>query len=236
MNYYESVSNKLKRLDINNIETNDIDAWKNNKKFRKIYNKLWLTDIQNINCGPVGIVPEKFPIVVKPIINLYGMSKGFKICYSLEEYNDYKPIGYFWMEYFEDINYNLDIILNNGKIINYLCLISKPENNGTFDYHYYYPEYKLSDENIYILEQNLQNYTGPINIEIIKDNIIECHLRLNGDSYFYNDKFFINLSKMIKEPLCNFEIKINLEIFYILPYFVKSNFNLDILNCLKPKW
>ena len=36
-------------------------------------NSMYICKYQNIPYAPVPITPKKFPVVVKPIINLYGM-------------------------------------------------------------------------------------------------------------------------------------------------------------------
>ena len=72
MYYYQDINELCHKLNINNIITNDIDAWSHHKNFRKIYNKLWLVEIQNVECAPIGIEPSTstYPIIIKPIINL----------------------------------------------------------------------------------------------------------------------------------------------------------------------
>lgn len=228
MNYYEDLNEICQRLKINNIVTNDIDAWNKHKNYKKIYNKLWLVELQNINCGPIGTEPDYYPIVIKPIINLYGMSRSFKIIKNQKEYLQNQVDGCFWMPYLSGKNFTIDLILDKGKIVNYYCLESEPSIEGTFKYHVYRPKYKLSDKIIKIIENNFIGYSGPMNIEIINDIIIEGHLRLNGDLYLYDDYFFKNLSKLIDNK--NYILKVNKKKIYLFPYFVDSTFNLKILN------
>ena len=246
MKIYENISNILDRLNINNIFFNDIDCWEHFKKDKVIYNKLWLAEIQNIDCGPIGTIPKKYPIVVKPIINLYGMSRSFKICHNENEYNNYQKDGCFWTPFFSGDNFNYDIIFDKGKIVYYNTLISKPSVNGTFDYHTLDNTIKLSNKNILLLQKYFMDYTGPMNIEIIQNNIIEGHLRLNGDCYIYDDNFFINLSNLIKGNKYKF-IELKKQI-YMFPYFVSYKFNKNFLskdeieiilrenNCLVINW
>jgi hypothetical protein len=229
MNYYTDLDARCKRLDITNIISNDIDAWEKNKIDKKIYNKLQLIESQNISCGPIGTMPDKYPIVIKPIINLYGMSRGFKIITNQEEYLNNQIDGSFWMPYLSGKNYTVDIIMNKGKILYYYCMESEPLIKGTFRYHVYRPKYKLSNKIISILEINHSKYTGPMNIEIINNTIIEGHLRLNGDLYLYDDNFLINLSKMINN--LDFELVVSKNIFYLFPYFINRKFNTDIIDC-----
>ena len=228
MKYYEDLNLICKRLNIKNIITNDIDAWTYHKKHRKIYNKLWLVETQEIDCGPIGTYPTSYPIIIKPIINLYGMSRGFKKINNKKEYFENQIDGSFWMPYLNGKNFTIDIVLEKGKIINYFCLESKPSINGTFEYHVYRPNYKLSTKIKNLIENNFIGYSGPMNIEIINEVIIEAHLRFNGDLYLYDDNFFLNLSNMIDNKKYN--LKVSKKKIYLIPYFVNSNFNLNILN------
>lgn len=228
MEYYQHLGKICDKLDINNIITNDIDAWQENKKHKKIYNKLWLVEQQKVPCGPIGTDVNKFPIIIKPIINLYGMSKGFMIINDEDTYYKNQNEGTFWMPYLKGKNYTIDLILDKGKIVGVYALESKPFYSGTFEYHVYRPNYKLSDKIIKLIEKNFKSYSGPMNIEVINDIIIEGHLRLNGDLYCYNDDFFINLSNLIDgKP---YELKVKKKKFYLFPYFVPGNFNLNILD------
>ena len=228
MKHYEDLNMVLKRLNINNIITNDIESWEIQRDHNKIYNKLWLIDCQNIDCGPIGTNPTQYPIIIKPIINLYGMSKGFKKIKDKEEYLKNQDDGTFWMPYFEGDNFTIDLIIDKGKIVGYYALESFPDINGTFKYHKYQPNYKLSDKNYKFIEDNLKGYSGPLNIEIINNNIIEAHLRLNGDYYLYDDNFIINLSRLISGD--NYNLNVSKKVFYLFPYFVDSSFKLEILN------
>ena len=227
MEYYEDLNDKIERLEIDFI-TNDFEAWEKNKENKKIYNKLWLVEKQNVPCGPIGTDPLNYPIIIKPIINLYGMSRGFKKINNKEEYYENQKDGHFWMPYLDGKHYTVDIILYNGKVIDSFFMESKPLTQGTFDYHVYLPELKLSEKITIFLEENFPTYSGAMNIEIINNIIIEGHLRLNGDCYIYKDKFFKNLNKLILNK--KFKLKVNKKKFYLFPYFVPSNFNINILN------
>ena len=118
---------------------NDNSAWLTFPDFRIIYNKLFLSEIQNLDSNPIPIIPRKFPVVIKPIINLSGMSKGYQKINSEEEYikitveNNFA--GYFYQPYFEGNQYNYDIIIKDGKILDYFCVESHPLDDGMFDYH-----------------------------------------------------------------------------------------------------
>ena len=220
MEYYEDINDRLERLSIDSIITNDIDAWEYYKEYKWIYNKLWLVEKQNIDCGPVGTSPTSYPIIIKPIINLFGMSKGFIRLNNLEEYNNNLNNGSFWMPFLSGKNYTIDVVLDKGKVVAYYGMESKPGKSGTFEYHKYKPYYNLPNRISKFIESIMKSYTGVMNIEIIDNIIIEAHLRLNGDCYIYDDNFFIQVDNMIANREYTFT-KYNNN-FYLFPFFVKK--------------
>lgn len=210
---------------------NDTSAYLTFDDYQIIYNKLFLSQIQNLDSNPIPIIPLKFPVVIKPIINLNGMSKGFYKVNSEEEYNklclDKNLAGCFYQSYLSGTQYNYDIIIRNGKILDYFCTISYPLEDGMFDYHEYIPKKKskhISEKNIKILEDLLEDYSGFINVEIIDDFIIEAHLRLNGDMFIFSDT---DCLKLVNFYLTNVYDKINIfDSIYFIPFFT-NNINID---------
>ena len=172
---------------------NDQEAWLRNPIHKVIYNKLWLSEIQNLLANPTPIIPFSFPVIVKPIINLDGMSKGFLKVNTKEEYNKISDLpGYFYQTYLNGLQYNFDIIMKNGRIIDSFCLESMPLKEGMFKYHKYI-EKRIPDNIKILLESVLDDYTGFLNIEVIDKYIIEAHLRLNGDLFIYKESDFDKL-------------------------------------------
>jgi len=220
MNHYEDINSILNRLHIDSIVTNDIDAWTTfkYKNYNKIYNKLWLIEAQNIECGPIGTVPNKYPIVIKPIINLYGMSKGYKKINSESDYYKNQNVGSFWMPYIKGRHYTIDIVFDKGVIIAYYALESKPSIHGTFKYHVYRPNYILNHTLKVFMQTHFDNYTGLMNIEVINNSIIEGHLRFNGDCYLYNDIFFKNIDCLMNGK--SYTLKVKKKKLYLFPFFI----------------
>ena len=222
------ISEKLLKINDKYIfPINDISAYLTFDDYQIIYNKLFLSQIQNLDSNPIPIVPLKFPVVIKPIINLNGMSKGFYKINSEEEYNklclNKNLAGYFYQSYLSGTQYNYDIIIRNGKILDYFCTISYPLEDGMFDYHEYIPKKKskpISKKNIKILEDLLEDYSGFINVEIIDDFIIEAHLRLNGDMFIFSDT---DCLKLVNFYLTNVYDKINIfDSIYFIPFFTND--------------
>ena len=225
MKDYLSLNDYIKKYNLSNeIITDDFDAWEKLVNFRKIYDKLFIAYSQNISSGPMGIYPKEYPVIFKPIINLFGMSRGFKIINNVKEYDDNLKDGFFWMKYFPGKQINIDLILVDGNINFYSALLSVDNSDGTFNYHESIPDYQLDLKIVDWIKINLQNYTGCLNLEIIDNNIIEVHLRLNGDFYLYNKDFVLELEKLYTKKQWNLNYKIKK--IYLIPIFVPSNLNM----------
>src|SRR5437762_958893 len=59
-----------------NIPTEDSDAWQWYPRHRWIYDKLAVALSQNLEAGPHGTPPPRFPVFSKPIVNPTGMVGG----------------------------------------------------------------------------------------------------------------------------------------------------------------
>lgn len=226
MKLYENINYKINKLKLENIITNDIDAWKKYKNYHHIYNKIWIVESQDLNCGPMGCLPNKYPIIFKPIINLYGMSRGFKIINNEQEYFKNLKDGLFWMDYLSGNHYCIDLILLNGEIKFISCLQSFPYTEGTFSYHESIINYQLPGNISNWIIKYFEGYTGCLNIELIDNKIIEAHLRLNGDFYLYDDNFAKELHNLYNFKKWNLKYIIPKK--YLIPIFTNKNINNNI--------
>ena len=83
------------------IPKNDLEAWILFPKYNFIYNKLFLFQYQNIDCDPMPIFPNEYPIVIKPIINLMGMGlNAIKINNDIE-FKQHLTNNHFWCKYID---------------------------------------------------------------------------------------------------------------------------------------
>ena len=185
--YYDPRSlGSYKNLKVPNgivIPTTDEGAWEYFKEFRHVYNKLDLALSQNIKCAPMGVVPEKFPVFVKPIYNLLGMGIGTRKISSLQEYDyDETLSGSFWMEYLQGEHLSHDFVFNKGEIVFFISFKGHPLGKGMFDY---WETIEMPANNFDFIKKwvgkNLNGYTGCFNAETIGGKIIECHLRFGED-------------------------------------------------------
>jgi len=230
---YKSLVDHINNLNITNIITNDSHAWNKNKDHNFIYNKLWVAMSQEIPTGPMGIYPEKYPVIFKPIINLFGMSRGFKIIRNEEEYDKNIKDGFFWEEFIEGEHFCVDLIVVKGQIKFYSALKSYPDGEGGFIYHESIPNYKLPEHIRYWIKLHFAKYTGCLNLEIINGLIIEGHLRLNGDFHLYDESFVLEMEKLFLNGKWNLNYKIKKK--YLFPIFVKKDFSDEDVEIMKNK-
>lgn len=207
------------------IPTSDTMALNLYPEYKNFYNKMYLSKIQGLKHGLN--VPDKFPVVIKPYQSLKGGSIGFRIVKKKKEFNLKK--GDFWMELLTGEHLCIDIFILNGEIKLFTILRSKAAEKGTFEYHESMPNYKLSSKIRNFVKDNFSQYTGIINCETISDNIIDLHLRPNGDFFLYNMdvvKQIINLYMNHKWELLNYKVPK----MFLFPIFIKHNkiYDLDI--------
>jgi len=170
------------------IPTTDISAWAHFKNYRWVYDKMRLAESQYIECGPLGIIPEKFPIFLKPIYNLFGGSiSAYKIddMKMYDKHQNFHP-GRFWMEFLDGDHIQHDLAIHNGKIVWSNSFLGHKfflgeKYTGAFDYW----ERQMMTEEMHCtlanwVTKHMPDYTGVINCETIGHKIIEVHLRFGN--------------------------------------------------------
>ena len=235
----ETKYNKIEQFDKDLfVPINDTTSFEFFKKNNWIYNRLYLAQLQNLDCSVMPIIPKNYPIILKPIINLYGMSKDVYKINNQIIFNRYSTNQGFWCQYLEGIHKSIDIIVIDNKIIWYCCFIGhKLDIIGAFDY-WELDWNNLSEKlltNLKMIINKLDNYSGIINFECIGDNIIEAHLR-GGDIFLLNDnviKEIVNLYRYNKWQLKNYEN----EKMFIVPIWKQymKNPNQDLEQYFKDK-
>lgn len=69
MTTYKTLTQIIKDNNLSDkIIINDSQAWINYPNYQFIYNKLWIAQSQFINCAPMNIYPEKYPVFFKLFI------------------------------------------------------------------------------------------------------------------------------------------------------------------------
>lgn len=158
----------------------DAQAYKVFPHHRNWFNKLWLSEKLEYCCGPSGISPEKTGwYVVRPIMNISGMSIGAKKEHIFSGDVSKVPPGYFWCEWFEGNQYSVTFINLNGNWIQDSCWKGEKKTENLYKFtrwiRYDHQIFKLP--NIFNDLKDLKL----INVEFIDENPIEVHLRKSPD-------------------------------------------------------
>jgi hypothetical protein len=161
------------------IPTEDSDAWQWNPQHRWVYDKLQVALSQNLDAGPHGTTPPRFPVFSKPIINLKGMGAGSCVLNSPEEYEASYTPGHFWMTLLRGRHVSSDVAVVKGLPRWWGHVTGKPAGQGTFDYWTVHsePDSEIEERCGAWIGKHLGGYTGMLNLETIGGTIIEAHLR-----------------------------------------------------------
>jgi hypothetical protein len=162
-----------------NIPTEDYDAWQWYPAQRWIYNKLAVARSQQLDAGPHGTPPPRFPVFSKPIVNLKGMGVGSRVLKSQADYDAHYAPGHFWMTLLEGRHVSSDVAVVRGEPRWWRHVTGKPAGEGTFDHWIIHaePDSSIEESCGAWIETNLPGYTGMLNLETIGGTIIEVHLR-----------------------------------------------------------
>jgi hypothetical protein len=193
-----------------NIPTEDCDAWQWYPAHRWVYDKLAIALSQNLETGPHGVTPARFPVFSKPITNLKGMGVGSRVLRTADDYEEHYAPGHFWMTLLDGRHVSSDLAVVGGEPRWWRHATGKPAGEGTFDYWTVHaePDTEIETRCGAWTRNNLAGYTGLLNLETIGGTIIEAHLRFadqwpdlygpgwvdalvglyeNGDWDFYDD-------------------------------------------------
>ena len=116
------------------IPTEDSDAWQWYPQHRWVYDKLQVALSQNLDAGPHGTLPPRFPVFSKPIMNLKGMGAGSRVLNSAAEYEASFTAGHFWETLLSGRHVSSDVAVVNGEPRWWGHVTGTPAGEGTFDY------------------------------------------------------------------------------------------------------
>ncbi len=175
-----------------NVIINDQLAWATYKPYRHLYNKMFIAQYQHLYHAPMPIepLPQHYPIVIKPIINLYSMGLNSHTVNNRKQFHQLWEHTGFWTEYLTGTHYCFDLIIYHGVIQWHTCFIghylylNHTKVHGTFDYWESKHHQTLPPIVRQLVSTELIDYTGCLNVECIGDHIIECHLRMGDIDHF----------------------------------------------------
>lgn len=180
------------------IPTEDCEAYTLYPQYNWVYNKLELYKNLGYEVHPHGVTPTKFPVVSKPITNLYGLSVGTRILHDWSE--DYYEPGHIWMAYYSGYHYSTDYVVIRGVVVNWKAtmLAYKDRLDSFTGFRIGTLPDLLHKHNVHYIKQNLASYTGILNIEQIGSKILEVHLRMSAQfiDLFGGDSYLEQVSKL----------------------------------------
>ena len=156
-----------------------------------IHNKLRLIQAQGLECAPVcqGLVPLKFPVILKPIISLAATRQKYRVCMNSLDYERLvagsEYAGWFWMPYLdvEDQQRCIELLVHNGRpVFGYsLDYHSNPDIPGGLTHISLNTSFRPTVSNIpgwtNILAPTLKGYTGALSLYYIGSYIISANAR-----------------------------------------------------------
>ncbi len=195
----------LSDIDIPLYDTASIEMY---PEYAWIYDKRRILDHQNMKWFRHGKPkPDFIPCFSKPIENLWGMGIGTSLCEDAEDYTkNYRP-AHICMEVLAGEHSTVDVIINEGKFLDWRITVGHSLGEGKFSYWETLPlepnqELTTLDRRRFVLnfvEAHLPRYKGAVNFEFIDGKCIEVHLRPNvemmfawGPKYIKQIKYFYN--------------------------------------------
>ena len=177
----------------------DTSAYKKYTNHNHIYNRLDLLKEQDVDCDPIGIVPTKFPIIIKPIIDLMAEGSTENVIYmsNKDEYLSYLSVGerdgpqcrgHFWYYKITGNQYISNLLIKNGKIVfNDTFVIHKNDDDIISFYNHVY-DFILTEYLTETISIQLANYSGPVGINFIDDTIIDCRLSWWRENHIFKKR------------------------------------------------
>ena len=176
----------------------DSHAWARSGKFRRVYNKLDIALAQGMSADLIGSAqtPSSFPVVVRPVYNLWGMGHLAQVVQTQKELDSLDCSGHFWTTYLSGRQHSWDFAVSNGEPQWVVGFYGSKRSGMRFDYWamtHNEPagtslETSIAERWIY---DNLEGYTGMVNLETIGAVIIECQLRIGDVIVLMADRDFM---------------------------------------------
>ena len=200
MNNYKQVIKDLeeKYKNINILRKNDIIAFQKFKSYNMVYNKLQIANEQNLRCNICPIIPDEYPVVLRPIYNLFGMGLDSMKIRNEKEFLKNSKNGYFWTQFLTGEHISWDLIIREGLIIYHVSFHGHKKTFGTFNY--WEQIYREIPKNVRMLvNKYFKNYTGNVNMETIGNKVIEVHLRMGDIDLVDYDIIKLNVLNQIEK-------------------------------------
>ena len=109
-----------------NVPFLDSECWAVFPRQRWVYNKMRLCELQNVEHAPMPVEPKEYPVVLKPIINLYGMGLQSVLVKNFFEFSEQWEHTGFWSTYLTGTHRSYDVVLDNDQVKWCVCFTGFP--------------------------------------------------------------------------------------------------------------
>lgn len=211
------------------IPMTDPTAWEQYEDLRWVYNKMEMCKTQDVKCAPYGIYPEKYPVFLKPIHNLKGISVHSFLIQNEDEYDKHFYPGSFWMEFLDGDHLSIDAAVIRGRLQWSYGFKGKRAKDDIYSFEHWngfeVPNNLRQLIGLWSL-MYLKDYTGCVNFEVIHNRIVKCHLRLGHSVHFGTEKFFEAVVSLYAEESWEYDEKLKRA--YVIPIYEKSDKKYEI--------
>lgn len=186
---------------ISNLKDKELVAWCDEEamtmypKYSWVYDKQLLSNSAGLTCHDLSKeLPKSYPVIIKPRVNLEGLSKDCYIATSEDEIEDYD--NFIAQELVQGPQFSVDFIMLNGEIKGFFAFQSHKSAYGEIKLFSSSPFFSaLVQQDI---TRALNGYTGVGNVEYIGHKIIELHLRPSLQFYDICGGFISKMPEFIR--------------------------------------
>ena len=216
MGYFNPYVDPFQHFISKNIPDFDYQAYKKYPRYNHVYDKLWVIKSQGLIGGTIDEISSEdkipYPIFIKP---RWGhKSATSKNCFKIKSYEElekYKHIPeMMWSEFFNAKEQMTDYILLNGKIVYQITYVySDSQKEFIEEWKYISPKNKPLVKITDWVNNNLNGFTGAVNLQYRSDKIIEVSLRLaRGGAYILSTKnqyIIENINNVVDNNTWNYD-------------------------------
>ena len=210
------------------IPTTEKEAYQINTKYKWVYTKHQLFESLGESGGPVEIGPPTFPVVIKPMLNLWGEGRNSKIIYNQEEYDFFKQPGQVWQTYYSGKQYYYDLVVRYGEVLWFLKQLFGEDEDRNVNYFYSFETDNLPKKIRDFIANYFSDYKGFMNFEVKTDekgeeHVIEMTLRnANGAFYMGGENFFPSVWNLYYNDIWDYKKNHSNKEVYIVRVYTKK--------------
>lgn len=139
-------------------------------------------------------IPNKYPVICKPRINLHGLGLDVVFASFSEQIERIK--GMIAQPIYSGTHLSTDYVLNGGAIIAHSTFIGHTDEYREF---YLWERTPFPAKINHIVQNLFRDYTGVVNIETINNKVIEAHIRPSLQFYDIDGGLQQQLPKYVLE-------------------------------------